>query len=204
MAGLHARSYLVTSSDLGLFWLNQVLIILVFILFFLLLSIRACLIAVRVVVIFFIVLAIRLVWLPVGEKLLLKVEHPWMLEHLDQRDSLVWIFSEELVDQVFVLFGHVALKGDCLPHLVASDCSLVACEWSFAMNKFIEEDSKGPDIKHVVMLPVVDHLGRHILESTAKSVPLSLVHLSLFISLKVAFTSPAEVTNFQYVVLANQ
>ena len=72
------------------------------------------------------------------------------------------------------------------------------------MDELVEENAEGPHVKLVVVLPVVDHFWRHVLKSTAKSVPLSLVEVPIGILRNLAFASPTEVTNFQHVVFVHQ
>ena len=86
-----------------------------------------------------------------------------MLEHLNQVDSLVGVFLEELVDQVLVLLRNLGLESDLLTHLVTSNCLLIASKGSISMNKLIEENSEGPNIKLVVMLAMIDHFRSHVL-----------------------------------------
>ena len=119
-----------------------------------------------------------------------------MLEHLNQVDSLVGVFLEEPVDQVLVLLGNLGLKSDLLTHLVSSDCLLIASKGSITMHKLVEEDSEGPNIQLVVMLAMIDHFGSHVLESTAKSVTLTLISISIIIFIDLTLAGPAEITYF--------
>ena len=64
------------------------------------------------------------------------------------------------------------------------------------MNKLVEENSEGPNIKLVVMLAMIDHFRSHVLESTAKSVTLTLISISIIIFINFTFASPAEITYF--------
>ena len=126
-----------------------------------------------------------------------------MLEHLNQVDSLVRVLLEELVDQVLILLRNLGLEGDLLTHLVTSDCLLVASEGSIAMDKLVEEDSKGPNIELMVMMTMIDHFGSHVLEGTAKSVALALVGVSI-VFLDLTLAGPPEITDLKHVVLVDE
>ena len=119
-----------------------------------------------------------------------------MLEYLDQVDSLVGVFFEEFVDQILVLLRNLRLEGDLLTHLITCDCLLIASKGSISMNKLVEENSESPNIKLVVMLAMIDHFRSHVLKSTAKSVTLTLVSISIIIFINFTFASPAEITYF--------
>ena len=69
-----------------------------------------------------------------------------MLEHVNQFDSLVGVFLEELVDQVLVLLRNLRLESDPLTHLVTSDRLLITSKRSISVNKLVEQDSEGPNI----------------------------------------------------------
>ena len=101
--------------------------------------------------------------LPVGEEFLLEEHDPLVLEHLDQRDSLISVLLEELVDEVFVLLGYLRLERDRLTCLIPGNCLLVSSEGCISVNELVEQDSKRPYIELVIVLPMVDHLGRHVL-----------------------------------------
>ena len=171
-------------------------ILLLFILFFIIVAVffRACLDVGR----------FRVVWLPVSEKFVLEEEHPWMLENLDQRDSLVWVLFEEPVDQVLVFLGDFAFESDLVAGLIAGNGLLIATEGSIAVNKFVEEDSEGPHVQLVIVLPMVYHFRSHILKRTAKSVPLTFVEITIFSLVHLAFASPTEVADLEHVVFVDQ
>lgn len=61
---------------------------------------------------------VAIVILRVGFKVwkvhLLKVPDPRMVENLNELDSLLWVLLQQLVDQVFVLGGHLGFKDDTL------------------------------------------------------------------------------------------
>ncbi len=151
-----------------------------------------------------ILLRITLVGLPIGEKLLLEIEYPWMLENLYQRDSLLGDLHEELVNQVFVLLGKLLLELDFLTDLISGNCRLVASEWCVSVDEFIQKDTKCPDVEHMIVLSVIDHFWRHILQCSTKSVSLTFIHLSIWVLFHLTFASPAEVTNFEQVILVDQ
>ena len=56
----------------------------------------------------------------------------------------------------------------------------------------------------MVVLPVINHFRRHILQCPAKSVPLTLVHLTVIVLVKLTLTGPPKVANFQHVVLVDE
>ena len=120
--------------------LNVVVVDLFFLLLFFFVIVRVALLLAA----FFLVVAGA--WLPVGKELVLEVEDPGVLEDLDQRNSLVWVFHEEPVDQVFVLLRNPLLEGDRLASLVAGNGRLVASVGSVAVHQFVEEDAEGPDV----------------------------------------------------------
>ena len=68
---------------------------------------------------------------------MLEVEYPRVLEHLDQRDSLIRILLEELVDQVFILLRYLALEGDLLANLVTCDRLLVSAIRCITMDQLV-------------------------------------------------------------------
>jgi len=123
-----------------------------------------------------------------------------VLEYLNQRDSLVWVFLEKLVDQIFILLGNLALEGDLRTGLVAGNGLLVPAEGSVSVDKLVKQDSEGPDVQLVIMLPVVYHFRSHVLESTAKSVSLPLERLALRVRIHLTLARPAEVANLEHVV----
>ena len=61
-----------------------------------------------------------------------------MLKHLNQWYSLIWFFSQEFVNQVFVLLGGLSFESYLLSDLVTCDGSLVSSIWSVSMHKFIK------------------------------------------------------------------
>lgn len=127
-----------------------------------------------------------------------------MLEHLNQWDSLIWILSEELVDKIFVFLRNLALERYLLFRLVSGNGLLVATEGSVPVDELVEKNAECPHVKLVIMLPVINHFWRHVLQSTAKSVPLSLIKVSIGILRNLAFASPTEVANFKHVVFVHQ
>ena len=143
--------------------------------------------------------------LPAGEELLLEEENPGVLEDLDQRDSLIWVFLEELGDQVFVLLRNARLESNLRSCLIPSDGLLIAPKRCVSMYQFKEQDSQRPDIQLVVMLAIVDHFRCHILQSTAESVSLTFVDLAIVGVLReIALTSPAKVANFEHIILIDK
>lgn len=104
-----------------------------------------------------------------------------MLEYLNQWDSLVCVFLEEQVDQVFVLLRNLAFESNLLAGLVACNGFLVPAEGSIAVDELVQKNSKSPHVELVVVLPMVNHFRRHVFQSTAKSVSLSLVLVPIFI-----------------------
>ena len=50
---------------------------------------------------------------------------------------------------------------------------------------------------------MIDHLGRHVLESTAEGVPLLVHLLAVVVLLNLFFTCPAEVTDFEHILVIN-
>ena len=158
-----------------------IIVVFWFFLFFFLFSwvvfvLRRCLVT-------FFVFTISVIRLPISKELLLEIQHPRMLEDLDQWDSLIWLLFEELVDQVFVFLRDLWLKSNLLLHLVAGNRTLVTSVGSIAVDQLIKKNTKCPDVKHVVMLPVVDHLRCHVLKCTAKSIPLPFIHVAVRILL---------------------
>ena len=119
-----------------------------------------------------------------------------MMENANKFDSLVWLLHKEFVDQVFVLLRQLRLESNLLTHLVTGYSDLVASEWRISMHQLIQQNAECPDIEHVVVLPMINHLWCHILERTAKSVALAFVHLTLIIFFKLTFTRPSKITNF--------
>ena len=126
-----------------------------------------------------------------------------MLEYLDQRDSLVWVFFEKLVDEVFVFLRDLGLESNLRTGLVASNSLLISTVGCFSVDQLVKQNSECPHVQLVVVSPVIDHFRSHVLKSTAKSVPLPLVLLTVLIRLHFTFTSPAEVANLQNVVFIN-
>ena len=63
--------------------------------------------------------------LPVRKEFLLEVHDPRVLEHFDQRDSLVGLLFQELVHEVFVLLRDFRLKSYCLTSLVPGNRLLI-------------------------------------------------------------------------------
>ena len=61
-----------------------------------------------------------------------------MLKHLNQWYSLIWFFSQEFVNQVFVLLRGLGFECYLLSHLVTCDGSLVSSVRSVSMYKFIK------------------------------------------------------------------
>ena len=76
--------------------------------------------------------------LPAGEELLLEEENPGVLEDLDQRDSLIWVFLEELGDQVFVLLRNARLESNLRSCLISSDGLLIAPKRCVSMDQLKE------------------------------------------------------------------
>jgi hypothetical protein len=118
-----------------------------------------------------------------------------VLEYLNQRDSLVWVLLQKLVDQIFVLLGDLALEGDLRTGLVAGNGLLIPTKGSVSVDKLVKQNSEGPHVQLVIMLPVIYHFWSHVLESTAKSVSLSLVRLALRVRIHLTLASPAKVAN---------
>ena len=72
------------------------------------------------------------------------------------------------------------------------------------MDELIQKDAKCPHIEHVIVLSMIDHFWRHILQCATESVSLAFVHLSICVLFHLTFASPAEVTNFEQVILVDQ
>lgn len=60
-----------------------------------------------------------------------------MLEYLNQRDSLVWVFFEKLVDEVFVFLRDLAFEGNLRTSLVASNSFLISAVGCVSMDKLV-------------------------------------------------------------------
>ena len=123
-----------------------------------------------------------------------------MLEYLNQRDSLVWVFFEKLVDEVFVFLRDLAFEGNLRTSLVASNSFLISTVGCVSMDKLVKQNSECPHVKLVVVPSVIYHFWSHVFESTTKSVPLPLELLTVLIGINFTFTCPAEVTYFENVV----
>ena len=71
------------------------------------------------------------------------------------------------------------------------------------MDKFVEKDAEGPDIKLVVMVTMIDHLRRHVFERPAECVPLPFILLIIYF-LNLAFDGPAEVANLEHIIFIDK
>ena len=72
-------------------------------------------------------------WFPRREEFVLEVEDPGVLEHPDERDSLLGTFDEELGDEVFVLLRNLGLELDIAGGLRVGDCFLLSAEGCMAV-----------------------------------------------------------------------
>lgn len=144
---------------------------------------------------------ILLLW-PVGHLgllgqvvLLLEVLHPWMVEDFDKGQSLVCFVDEDLVDKVLVLVGQPGLEPDLASHdLVANLPGVHASEGRPTVHQLVQKDTERPDVERVIVVLILDHLGRHVLECTAEGV--TLLHV-------VRLDAPAEITNLDDVTVLN-
>jgi len=127
-----------------------------------------------------------------------------MLEYLNQRDSLVWVFFEKLVDEVFVFLRDLAFESNLRTSLVSSNSFLISAVGCVSMDELVKQNSECPNVKLVVVPSVIYHFWSHVFESSAKSVPLPLELLTVLIGINFTFTCPAEVAYFENVVFINQ
>ena len=49
------------------------------------------------------------------------------------------------------------------------------------MHQLVQKDTERPDVKLVVVLAMVDHLRRHILECAAESIALAFIQLPIVV-----------------------
>ena len=68
---------------------------------------------------------------------MLEIEHPRVLEHANQWDSLVRVFLKEFVHQVFVLLRKLRLKRDLLLDLVSRNGYLITTVRGITMHQFV-------------------------------------------------------------------
>ena len=95
--------------------------------------------------------------------LVLEVADPGVIENANQLDSLVRLLHDELVNKVLVLLRELRLEGNLLADLVAGDGDLIASEWRVSMHELIEQNTKRPNVEHMIVLTMVDHLRGHVL-----------------------------------------
>ena len=116
-----------------------------------------------------------------------------MNEHLDKRNSLVAVMSEELIHKVLIIIRETLFKGDLcyfIHNVILHSQLIFPSEGSIAMHQLIKQDTQRPDINLVVMTLLIQHLWSHIFKGTAESFPL-LHTLQLLLKLE----SPCKVTN---------
>ena len=93
---------------------------------------------------------------------MLEEEDPRVLKHLDQGDPLVGVLSEELNHEILVLRRCLCLESQLLASLITSDCLLVAPVRRITMHQLVQQDAKGPHIKLMIMVAMIDHLWGHV------------------------------------------
>ena len=54
------------------------------------------------------------------------------------------------------------------------------------------------------MMAMIDHLWSHVLEGTAKSVPLALIRIPIVVFIDLTLAGPPEITDFQNVVFIDE
>lgn len=120
-----------------------------------------------------------------------------MCEYLHQWQPAVGVLNQNQVHKIFILTTKTFLKYNIPLYDVFHYCLLIAAKRSFAVAQLVEQDTKTPHVKCVVMCLLGYHFRGHIFQSPAESVPL----LAIFFRL---LNTPPKITNFQYITFPHQ
>lgn len=100
--------------------------------------------------------------------------HPRVVECVHQSHPILWLFDEQLSDEVFHFLGQVAreLEVHCQDLLVCLLPAFCGLEGSMARTELVAEHSHTPHVHRFVILVAKHDLRRDVIQSPAEGTPL--------------------------------